>query len=728
MNCAKRGFKLVATLVLVARLHAGGEPTNALSSFVVGRMPPLDVPELTLDTLSERWTFFEHQPLTNAGMFYAVLPFRAAASDRGALPEEGHTLAFLLDNALRWVPLATAVRNTDIVSTGSVKPRTEPDKLYVSGMLSSLARSYGASHLVGGDIDKTPEGYTGRVVVYDSAAEPVFSRTFDEPTEFSQLAGDMAIAVMQYAGYAPSPALQAHVRSKRCDRVLSIVELGSLAIENYSRDEASRILQRLVNRDKRFAEARYALAQAERWTRQGRRGYQQELSGVLGDYLIVPALLEMDTRLTQPDEESVNEFESLLQRASQLVGQDAPLIALMRLRQFRTSQPGASAALRHALGVAGKYPNSHALLNRLMDLLGSSRGSVNDAAVSTGIAIAVLQNDYASTPWQRIQTYQQLAGALQMLGHDADAAAVLREAYKTTSGKSLRQAPGLIGARLATALQRIGRYGEAAELGLEVFEQVPVQDRGEFLTSTAIAAAIHGRGSILERIVVEYPDVLDAYAASDVLPAYRSVAAGDVRTVSELKETFGIFREDPQSDSVPYSLLLDAELDIRNGDTLYRREVITHLRRQPHSRPLWSIFDAYDRANATPESLHFYMLLEWMHSDDAWVVAAVAARRLRCPDEAPVNVDEVSALFADYPATEWPVTGVPVVPAGQVQASPFRTLPPGIVTAAVRQLLETGQPDEARTLVLRCLAAAQGQQRPFLRAHLNYLYHTIEAH
>ena len=153
------------------------------------------------------------------------------------------------------------------------------------------------------------------------------------------------------------------------------------------------------------------------------------------------------------------------------------------------------------------------------------------------------------------------------------------------------------------------------------------------------------------------------------------------------------------------------------------RNLRNWIRKRPDERPLWILYDAYQRQSPHKQAASFYLALEWLHGEDPWVRQAVADFRARTQEITLPAADELLEKLKGYAPVRWPVHD----PKAKDAASKvIDSISPGAVECAIHNLTVGGQYDKARELALRYHALAVQSGSYPLCSHANHLIHLVE--
>ena len=190
---------------------------------------PQDMRDFTLAELSRQYPAFQHASFDSAGFNPLELPFRYEDVDNVGDPSEANALSFLMSHALDWAPGNYCARHAYFIFKrwrDKIQPLTQK---YDSAVIANLVQSWKATHAVGGVLIRSKEGCSGRLEIYDSSGQQVFSREYKKPREYFDLLGDMAVDAITFFGPPPNELLVQDLHAPRCRNAASIVRLGMAA-------------------------------------------------------------------------------------------------------------------------------------------------------------------------------------------------------------------------------------------------------------------------------------------------------------------------------------------------------------------------------------------------------------------------------------------------------------------------------------------------------------------
>jgi hypothetical protein len=676
-------------------------------------LPTLSPGELSLDDLAQRWPAFRHLPFKRAGFIHLTLPFRYEAEGKR---EEREALAFsfLLSNALDWAPRCYCTRHAYFTFKRSERYMRTLMQEYTQSGIDFAMKDWGATHAIGGLLRKSAEGYSGRLEIYHPGGRIPRVTEYVRPRGYFTLLGDMAVDAMRFFHYEPTLALSEHVHKPRCTDFQSILDLGAAAFAREKTWEEFGIYERILERDPGFAEVRYWYANQKQWKDRDRKAYALQTARSLKDYLTESALTSFQPR-DCPDQELAAQFEEWLIRGQDLVGEGAPSLLTQRIQLHRGRLP--EKLLNQATRTAAGNPNHYWFLYWLAREY-EARG---DAAMAASIYVAAARNQYLVAEDGKRWALAHLTRCLYSLGADSSASACARAALKIDQAAREKTRIAWDSMFVARSMARAGWYDIAVPFYRLAFHEANPSAtwRREMLLEGGIAAGIARRKDVLTQILRDRRSELDETKMTPLLEAYLQVLEGKAVRPEDVEEQL-------PKDEGPFTAhqhMFYGQLDLLTGQSRYRKVLAQALAHQPGCRPLWILFDLYDRQDPRADSACFYEAIDWLYPDDPWVRQAVTAHRNRLPERAIPSADELLAKLADYSPVRWPQ-----YPFGDREKAVefLDAVPVGCAAAAIRQLLRQGELDKAEDLALRYHHAAADTRYYDVKTRANWLIRLIE--
>lgn len=718
--CALVTLCALAAACFAQEQKAANPPPD--NRFVLSTAQPLDPPDLTLEELAELWPVLNHEPFDKSGFNHLTLPFQVGVRERGTR-EEALALSFLISNALDWVPGCYCARHAYFVFKRAKTDMLKLAEGYDPALIKAQIKRWRATHAIGGRLDRTPEGYTGKLVVFDPTGKTIAEKTYEKPRAYFDLLGDMCCDFSVLVGHKPSPALKAHFALPRCKDHQSIIDLGSAAFAEERSGTEFSLYRHILERDPGFAEVRYWMANQAYWDNDNADAYNKAKEQCLASYVTEAPL--GDLVLTAKNADRYKEY---IAKAEALVGENSPVILSYRLHLAGHTKTVSEKLIRSAFAAAARYPNQNGLLCRLCDTIWSRPDGLADADAAVALVLARLGNNYMrGSAWQTRYAVRSMAHALMSLGRsDVASTFFLQNAQNALATDSIGGALSDL-SMLGLALRRMGRYGDATGVHIAALKMAVESKRKQpyHLANAIISAALASQLEVLDSIGGEFTMETGVPHLTALGLDYMNLArGGKINKAEREKDLYrfrGWYRE---------ILMLLTEADLAAGTAKQWERVEDYVKQFPNDREFWVLFDAYQRKNSLPDAGLFYESLSWLHGHDPWVRQATAAYRKRAKKPATVDIAAVKKAVSGLPKTKWPT----LKPMGAIPAD-ASFLPYGSVAMAARTLIDKGQHDQAMDIVLRYKNSAPGtacmpamfSKGHALRVYCNHLLHLIEA-
>ena len=707
---------LGAQPALCKETNEGGRATFVVAS------APMAFRRSTQAELLGEWNAFKHTPFESSGFAPLVLPFRFEdKTGASGSPEEALAFSFLLSFALDWSPGCYCSRHAYFTFKRSEKDARAAGLDGDASAIRALHERWTTTHALGGVLRKESKGYTGELRIWNIDAREVFSRRYVKPVGYYDLLGTMAVDAMGHLGFKASPELASHLKKPRAVHSESIVDLGKAAFAEEGSAEEFRLYRSILARDPGFAEVRFWAANQGYWGHGNQADYEVQKAMVLESYLFMVPLCDVGPN-DWADASLAAKYGVWQEAAERLVGEPHPVLLTARLGKCHHDQVAVPRdQLLQAMDLARRCPNDSSLLQVLAyEFLKEEPAGIGDFDMTASLSLAIFQALDHPNAWKIAWTQFALGRSLTLLGKPDLAALALFPSYSTALQKKDSECT-FYGEDLLRALRGMGRYSEAAEFGVDFLKQkeITVVDG----LGVAVAAVIAGRKDVQQIIRGDCEQALKGYNLEDVFDGYRQFAAGSTNLPGYVKKDFLNASAPLWRDAFYDALILNAEIDLRSGTSLYRKDVLAAMAHAPNFRPLWLIFDAYERREPTAESAYFYAALEWLHGDDPWVREHAGSRTNSVPV---TDLHRVVDSLKAYPPLPWPV-GSAKREGNALDPELFTRLPLGYVTVTVRDLVHKGKRREAMDICLRALNAASDLGRRELKAHFNHLYHLADA-
>lgn len=689
-------------------------PVVEQSPFPLAQATRLPMPaRLSLDKLAAEWPDFKHEPFDVAGFNHVTLPFRYESRAGGGDPNEALAFSFLLSNTLDWAPGCYCARHAYFAfkaDAGVMKPLATR---YDLGPIARMIKEWDATHAIGGVVRQEAQGYSGTLEVYGPRGL-LHSVEYGQPRDYFTLLGDMAVDALRYFDYTPSPALIEHLHKPRCKDFRSIRNLGAAAFLPARCEVEFGIYRWILEHDPGFAEVRYWYANQKQWGDGDRKTYFLEMARSLEDYVFEATLADFDPKKC-PDAALAAQFETRLAEGERLVGKDSPI--LLHRRLALATGPVPEETLRLATEVAARYPNHYWFLYEL----GRAYEKQDDPDMAASINLAALQNRYLVGIGSKRHVQANLARCLSNLGLDGEAYACILPVFKEDmSNENLR--PAAWASRYAAhSLANAGWYEKSIGAYERAWRGAGEKDdwRDEMLLRVVASAGIAGRQDVLTQFLRDHREDLDRTKITFLAEAYLQVLKG------ETVDADAVVKQAPKGEYYTgiQTTIFVAQVDLMKGHSRHRKRVVEALTQQPDLRPLWILFDLYDRQEPRPDSAAFYRMIEWLHGDDPWVQQAVANYKRRAAEAVLPAAGDLLAKLQDFSPERWPAAKKESAKKAKEFAM---TSPVGAVPAALRALLDKGDFKTAEDLALRYHHSAVDRTNFHLASHANWLIRLVE--
>lgn len=688
-------------------------------------MPPLKVSMHHLDELAILFPAFKHEPFETSGFNHLTLPFLYVSTDRDAEPNEALAFSFLLSNSIDWAPGNYCTRHAYFAFKRGKRYMMPLRMNYDRRTIAEAIDHWDATHAVGGTLRKVRGRYAGELAIYGRSHRVVFHQVYAAPRDYFQLVGDMAVDAIGFFGHKPCPALVEHLHRKRCEHYQSLVDLGKAAFAEEKTPEEFDLYEKILARDPGFADVRYWYANQRHWHDGDKARFKAECAKVLDTYPYLAALVEFNVDDAK-DAALAPRIRQWQEQAEALAGADAPALVLRRMEEIKSRGRATYEELQQAVRTAARYPNEYWLLWYTATSMchGADLGADCDLAAS--MLIAALRNRYLTGTGDKSDAIQRLGQSLSSLGRDNLCVELMAGPCLNLVKKGKHSEAAWYGWLAGRALVRMGQYEEAIPYcnisvrGNDPTEKLQRDMRNESLVGVAVAAATLGRTDLLEQVITEHRADLKKERLLFLLEAYRDALAGKPVDLKAMRA---------KSPKTPWWMGIEEylfywQMDLLAGKRDWRGALVGCLRLFPIERRMWYLYDAYDRASPEDESACFYEALDWLYGDvDPWVRQAAADYRQRRPDARPLDPAEVARRLAAMPSEVWPIAQAALKkPAEEISDK----LPWGAVAAAIRQLLERGEFDQAQNLAQRNLALAVNCKAYDARIPAHHLVHRVE--
>ncbi len=284
-----RGFLIVLVLSLIVQ-------SSVVGATAVKR-------RVTFDDLECDWFEVELTKGDGGGFFPVFLPFSQTTGNKTS---NSLAFPFLLSFRFDWVPDNICTRHPFFIYKRD-RRFFEKYKKPSKDIVVSYARSWGASHVIGGSIFQTGAGWGGKLEVYNRAGMMILRKKYEPKLSYFDLMGRMVIDWMAFRKQEVSEGLKKElIRPMTTDmKTIKFLETAALAPER-SKEEWL-IYERILDIDPDFAEVRAWRANQMRWQDQDDKKAALERAIALESHLVFIALKEFNPR-NCPDNELVEMF------------------------------------------------------------------------------------------------------------------------------------------------------------------------------------------------------------------------------------------------------------------------------------------------------------------------------------------------------------------------------------------------------------------------------------
>ena len=685
----------------------------------LSQVPPQPYSHYTLARLEKMFPAFEHEPYETAGFNHLTLPFRFVSVAGTGEATEAHALSFLVSHLLDWAPGSYCARHAYFVFKRDHEDFEPMTRGYDRRAIVREIYDWRATHAVGGELRRSAAGFAGTLEVYDRHGATILENRYDEPRQYFELVGDMVVDAMTCLDEPPSAAMNEFLHRRRCEHHESILDLGKAAWLKERSSEEFAIYQRILDRDPDFADVRAWWANQKQWRDGDKASYQQQLGLCLASYPVPefcwfhpPAC--PDPELAARRDEWVNEVEAL-------TGPDFPDLLKNRLR-FCTKHTGLDMEVfERAARVSRRYPNAFGLLSRLAQTIETWKTGSRELAA--GLRIAALRNRYMPGSGDKSDQARKLSNFMSNLGRYG----IMVQLRRPLIDRAIRSNADGWGTWYALSqawgLAMMRRYEEAIPYFRQAYKRGK-PGSSEKIRGLALggwAAAQAGRIDILDQILRDRREELEAGGMLFMLESYRAVLRGESLDPDELW-THYVAHPEMWGGYSPM-VYLRAQLDLMRGTDAGRFEVQVAIARNPGNRLSQVLYDLFDRRDPRPESAAFYSMIEWLYDDEPWSRQAVADFHARMPEAMLLSYDELCERLGAFP----PLKDLPAESPSKKEADDLLIrLPLGAIPATVRDLLQRREFEKAEELALRYRHLAAASECHSARDLANHVLHRVD--
>jgi hypothetical protein len=572
---------------------------------VFANAPPLQPGQYEIKDLEQIFPDFQHQPFDQAGFDAVMLPFVYSDPDHVGDANEALALDALISYDLDWSPGSYCARHAFFVFQ---RDRIEIQAMlegYAPAQISSLIKSWRATHAVGGELTRTAAGYKGKLEIFAADGKQIFIRSYAQPRSFWDLLGDMDVDAMTFLDVKPSEELVAHLHQPRCRLPQSLIDLGSTAFMAERSPVAFDVYEKILKADPMFAMVRTWYAnQKYVHDRDARSAAAQH--GIALSSRLEPSALQNFIPRYCPDQDLASQYGHWLNDAAELVSEDSPLVITCRLRNGYYGSQNLQSIVDRGLKAAAKYPNSH-------ELVWAVATNADDCWMSASLLTSCLLDRFWPGFSDKASLKLGLAVYCGRTGRDDIAMELL-------SGEDPQQSKIYL-YQLLESLCRGGRYSEAADLYQLLGPSFNPTASSWMAPYAAFAAIVTGRTQLLDQILRDQHDVLALENLDDVFQGYRDAMDGKTLDPKQFLRS-GRNAISP----VIWNTLLIAHCDAKQGTSRYHHLMTECLYDAPVNRLIWIAQDDYQRRDPSKDkdAAAFYEYLGWLFGDDPWVAKAVA--------------------------------------------------------------------------------------------------------
>ncbi|MCE9612843.1 MAG: hypothetical protein K8T26_01115 [Lentisphaerae bacterium] len=675
-----------------------GAATN--SPFLFARAPQ------AISSLGMLKRFNAYQPGTNRGIILLTLPFQAdpVASEEAQL--KAHAFSFTVSLDVDWHPLTATSRHAYFTYKRRPKSMLAAGTSLASNDVADVMEHWGATHALGGRLHCLPNAtYSVEYTLFGpSATEMGHGRT--GTNAFFDAVADTTVGALEALGYRVSPALDAHLRKPRARDPESLLDLGRAALAEERSGAEFQLYRDIIARDPEFGEVAYWAANQQYWVDDDFGRMESAIAQSMNHYVTMSAFKECPWRINplKPDAPPPPVYNQIVG----LVGAAHPTVVFADLRAaVGRTIPGD--LLRRAKQAMVDNPDNFKLGMTLCDRL-VSEYLTTDVALAGSLAESLLTSPAIPSNRATCSLLEKVASANYMTGYNDRALALLGALLSRANADASLDRLATSSLRYVYAcLAQMGRYGDAATVGVELIRRKVLND--PIIVGTVATCALLGdRQDLL-------PEISNALDAKQGVWSYDTfLLAQNLLTNGPLPElpqdamnwrAQGLMEQD--TDVAPgLKVLMLQELARRHGQEQPAIEFLSAVRDAPTTRAFWVMLDQLDRAHPGKLQLGpFYEAIHWLHADDAWVRSAYLEYVSRGGQQlgAPIERHRIEAWYAQFPVLEWPIYGnAPKT----IYATMGREKPESIPIFSgvwlVKTLLSEHRYQEARAICLRSLA------------------------
>ena len=304
-----------------------GSPASPSKTSIFNDLKLDAVANLEFEDLKKDW--FQAPVTEKGGMFNPVfLPFQYVCLAGDADVKQPMTFPCLLSFKFDFVPDNFSARHPAFIyrkrPIWNVKPN-QPEKI------ADYVEYWEATHAVGGRLTQHEDGYTGRLLVFDSTGAEILNQQYTEPVPYFTLMGQMVKTWMEFREQDVSDGLYKEMIRPMTNDMECVRLYGQSFYMPWRTDKEWAVYDEILQRDPDFAEVRFWYANQKGWTLDdGDPEFTQlkvEKGKALQSHLLMPALDEFDFDYC-PDKQVVSDCKKVLAYAERICGEDSTVMSV----------------------------------------------------------------------------------------------------------------------------------------------------------------------------------------------------------------------------------------------------------------------------------------------------------------------------------------------------------------------------------------------------------------
>lgn len=682
--------------------NSASQPASGAQALLpLARVKPQAKAAPTQDQLNAAF-HFDHEPVDKAGFNHLTLPFHFSSKDDAGDEAEAGAFTFLLSHSIDWSPGCWCARHAIFVFANDKAVTRLAKEDYTTEAVAAAMSKWHSTHAIGGEIQASKGGYSGKMVIYDANANIVLEKEYAKDREFFTLLGDMSVDAIKFLGDPPSDELVKFLHRKRCENPQSLIKLGIAVFLPGRSEEQFGLFKTILEREPNFADLRYWWANQQHWCDGDDESYYKQVAQAL-DACPVPVFREVPLDLLDVAA-SPAQCQRWMDAFRKIVGDDYPTALRSELLQAMRSDANRLPQLAPRVrSVAARFSNSYWLLldgGRAM----LEQPCIADGDAAGGMYLLASQSKLETGDGDRSGEKLGLAAALQDIGRSDWAAGYSLSQVPQLSTRGNERA-GAMYCQAGEALMQVARYSEA----VDAFSKALRLGGGNesvckrVFVEGGTAMALSGQRDRLATLIDNHDADGKKYNCLATWQAYLDLLDGKKIDAAAIWKSFT--RKDLAD--LRTQTLLYAQACYVNNDQSALNDLLFLVRWDPEYRPAWYLFDAYDRRWPQATSASFYETLEWLHGDDAWVKQAASDFRTRMPKPRYKDLDALRQELQPFEAVRWPAWKPGSLNARAAMIL-MNQMPPGTVAAHVRRLLDRKEYALAGELALRFHSALAG--------------------